>query len=331
MKNVQEVAGIDVSKLTLDVHLHVLNEHRVFDNTKSGYKLIDSWLKKQGIEPKEVLYCFEQTGWYCLELSFYLNEKKRYYSCVNAIEIKRSIGFRREKTDKADAKAIAHYAWLRREELTPSKPPSRKILDLQRMMAAREQMVKQIVSLKNVYKGMKAIVSSPSTDRTMILLTRNMEYLAKTRDQLEKEMGRLIAEDPKMNRNNELAQSVKGIGPIIAIQMILHTHNFSRFSNARQFNAYCGMVPYKYESGTSIKGRPRSHGISDQKMKSLLTSSAMNARLYDKEIKMYYERKIAEGKHKMIVLNAIRNKLVTRVFSVVKRQTPYVHLAQFSA
>lgn len=41
------------------------------------------------------------------------------------------------------------------------------------------------------------------------------------------------------------------------------------------------------------------------------------------ELQMYYQRKVAEGKNKMLVLNAIRNKLIHRVYAVVKLGEKY--------
>ena len=50
----------------------------------------------------------------------------------------------------------------------------------------------------------------------------------------------------------------------------------------------------------------------------------MSALRWDKEIKAYYERKVLEGKNKMGVINAIRNKLLLRIFAVIRDQRPYV-------
>jgi transposase len=41
---------------------------------------------------------------------------------------------------------------------------------------------------------------------------------------------------------------------------------------------------------------------------------------------LYYERKVAEGKNGMLVMNAFRNKLIGRVFAAVKRGTPHMAL-----
>jgi len=51
-------------------------------------------------------------------------------------------------------------------------------------------------------------------------------------------------------------------------------------------------------------------------------TAAMSAIQLNGEYKKYYQRRNTEGKNKMSTLNIIRNKLVFRVFAVIKRQTP---------
>lgn len=331
MKNVAESVGIDVSKQTIDVYLHHLKVHEVFSNNKSGFVNMEKWIRKQGVLSSNSLYCFENTGWYSVGLSFYLHGLNRYYVCANALEIKRSIGLKREKSDKADARNIAHYAWLRREELECSRPPSEKLIELQRMVSLREQLSKQIVSLKNVRHGMLPVTPSPSTDRTITLLDQSLSSLKKQLKKIEKEMEALISQDEELKPNYDLVLSVRGVGKILATQLLLHTQNFTIFENARQFSAYCGIAPYPYQSGTSIKGTPRVHSIGDKKMKSLINSCAVSAVQHDKELREYYLRRISEGKPKMLVLNIIRNKIIARAFATVKRGTPFVELNQFAA
>jgi len=38
----------------------------------------------------------------------------------------------------------------------------------------------------------------------------------------------------------------------------------------------------------------------------------------DKELHQYFERKVMEGKNKMSVINAVRNKLIYRVYAVLR-------------
>jgi transposase len=331
MKKVTQTIGIDVSKLTLDVTIRTSNVHKQFSNDTKGFKQIISWLTKQKINLKETLICFEHTGWYCLMLSYFLYENNHPYCCINAIEIKRSMGLKRGKSDKADAWEIANYAWLRRDELVPSTPPAKKLIELQRLMSLREQLVKQQTASKNLLNGMMNIVENQVKDASILILKDNINHLEKQILTTEKAMNELIKQDDTMINNYKLSKTVKGVGMVLAIQMLLHTHNYTRFESSRQFAAYCGLVPYPYQSGTSINGRNKIHPISDRKMKSLLSMSAISAIQHDKELKLYYQKRVEEGKPKMVVLNIIRNKIVSRVFATVNRGTPYVEMNKFLA
>lgn len=331
MKKVTETIGIDVSKLTLDVMVRTTNIHKQFSNDTKGFKQIITWLMKQKINLDQSLFCFEHTGWYCLMLSYFLYENKHAYCCINAIEIKRSMGLKRGKSDKADAWEIANYAWLRRDELIPSVPPAKKLIELQRMMSLREQLIKQQTASKNLLKGMIDIVLDQVNDVSVRILKENIAYLEKQITSTEKAMNELIKQDNTMITNYKLSKTVKGVGMVLAVQMLLHTHNYTRFESSRQFAAYCGLVPYPYQSGTSIHGRNKIHPISDRKMKSLLSMSAISAIQHDKELKIYYQKRVEEGKPKMVVLNIIRNKIVSRIFATVNRGTPYVEMNKFLA
>ena len=331
MKNVKETVGIDVSKLTLDVFIHTLKDYAQFENNRRGYLKILKWLKSKQINLNEVLFCFEYTGWYCIILSYFLKENSLEYCCINPMEIKRSMGLKRGKSDKADSKEIAYYAWLRRSELAPSTAPAKNIIELQRMMSLREQFVKQQTALKNLRKGMEQIAVKGQPDASIMALDDTLSHLEFQINRIEKAMDALIKLDQQLNKNYNLSKSVKGVGPILAIQMLLHTHNYSCFASWRQFSSYCGLVPFPYQSGTSIHGREKTHPISDRKMKSLLSMSAISAIQHDKELKNYYSKRVEEGKPKMVVLNIIRNKIVARIFATVNRGTPFVPLSNFAA
>ena len=331
MKNVKQTIGIDVSKLTLAVYIKTEKVHHQFRNDSKGFIQLINWLIKQKVNLEQTLFCFEHTGWYCLLLSYFLYENNYSYCCINAIEIKRSMGLKRGKSDKADAWEIANYAWLRRDELVPSTPPAKNIIELQRMMSLREQLVKQLTASKNLYKGMLDLVHDEINDVSIGILKENMAQLKLQIHAIEKAMNQLVNDDQSLKDNYKLSKTVKGVGMILAIQMLLHTHNYTRFENSRQFAAYCGLVPYPYQSGTSIHGRNKIHAISDKKMKSLLSMSAISAIQHDKELKLYYQKRVEEGKPKMVVLNIIRNKIVSRVFATINRGTPYVELSKFSA
>jgi len=206
MRNYSESLGLDISKSHFDAVLHQKKLHRQFDNNQSGFKALNRWIKDLNYSWKDILVCFENTGYYSLDIAYFLSNHD-------------------------------------------------------------------------------------------------------------------------VERNYRLCTSVKGIGPVLATELILHTHNFTCFNSWRKFAAYSGTVPYPYQSGSSINWRAKIHPFCDKRLKSLLTMGAICAM----KLKQYYKKRIEEGKPKMSVINIIRNKLIARVFAVIKRGTPYVMLDKYAA
>ena len=66
------------------------------------------------------------------------------------------------------------------------------------------------------------------------------------------------------------------------------------------------------------------HKMANKELKKILHLCALTAIKNYPEFRCYYERKKAEGKHGMSVINAIRNKIALRAVAVIKKQTKYV-------
>ncbi len=115
-----------------------------------------------------------------------------------------------------------------------------------------------------------------------------------------------------------------GIGHLTAVYLLCCTNNFAGKISGKQLASYAGVVPFEHSSGTSIKGRPRVHKMANKELKKMIHLCALSVLKYSPEFKHYFERKKAEGKNGMSVLNAIRNKLLLRVVAVVNKQQPYV-------
>jgi len=144
-------------------------------------------------------------------------------------------------------------------------------------------------------------------------------------------MKELIKANEQLSNQYELITSVPGVGPQTAMYMIAVTKGFKSFENWRKMACYAGVAPFEYSSGSSIKCRTKVNHLADKKMKALLNLCALNAKKFDKQMAVYYENKVAEGKSKMLVINNVRCKLLARIFSVVKRGTPFVDTFKFAA
>jgi len=146
--------------------------------------------------------------------------------------------------------------------------------------------------------------------------------------QIEKDIEATIQEDQKIERSYRLAKSVTGIGLVNAVMFILFTNNFTSITEARKYACYSGIAPFEHSSGSSIRGKTRTSHLANKRIKVNLTNGARSAIINDPELRLYYERKKKEGKEHGTIMNAVKFKLITRVFATVKRGTPYVKLRQ---
>jgi len=83
------------------------------------------------------------------------------------------------------------------------------------------------------------------------------------------------------------------------------------------------VVPFANQSGTSLKGKHRVSHYADKAIKTVLHMAAMSAIRLNNDLRTFYLRKVAEGKNKMSILNAVRNKIVHRIFAVIKNERLY--------
>lgn len=319
--------GIDISKNTLDAALivregEILGQIKV-TNDKQGFKELLSWMKKLKVNQNEVLVCAEHTGIYGYDLQVWLDDKQIKFAFVPALEIKKSLGIRRGKNDSVDAVRIAEYAYLRRESISLSHKPDDSIFQLKTLLTERKQYVRTRAGLLARKDALEKYESKESKKRREKLLEQFTEYI----ESLEDQIIIVIEQNPDIKKKYELVRSVKGIGLINAVNTIVYTNNFTSFQTARQYACYIGIAPFEHSSGTSIKGRTMVSQLGNHQLKCELTMAARNAITTDPWLRNYYKRKMAEKGNVVgaygVVLNAVKFKLVVRMFAVVKSGSPY--------
>ena len=158
-----------------------------------------------------------------------------------------------------------------------------------------------------------------------------IHYTTKQINNVENEMHQIINSDPFLQNQYNLITSIKGVGFVIAITMIVYTGGFTKFDTWRQFSCYIGTAPFVVQSGTSIKTNARLHSYGHRDIKGVIHLGATSSILYNPELRQYYQKRVAEGKSKMSTLNIIRNKLLARIFAVIERGTPYVETHKYAA
>jgi len=321
------IVGVDVSKLTLDIHIKPSGFWMQIPNQPQGFRLLLKELNKQLTAESRVIVVMEHTGKYSWRLETFLRSRSIDYCKVPALEIKRSQGMTRGKNDKIDAERIAAYGWLRRDELKADQPLAEGVRELQDLLRLRSKLVRDRSGYMCRLKEMK--VSGEDIKGFASKIQRNLiTMLSEHISSVDQEIRAIIDANSAIQKTCDLLRSIKGVGLIVAASMIGCTNNFSRFENARKFNCYAGLAPFDYLSGTSIRGKSRVSHLANKEVKTILTLAASTAIQHDAELKNYYKKRVANGKTKMNSLNVVRTKLVARMFAVIKRQSPYQEMVQ---
>ena len=333
MKNYRTYMGIDVAKLTLDFCLLTEDQQPEQDQILNTQKSIDTFLKKlnkSGSQMNNTLFVFENTGIYSSLLALVLSENNLDYAQVPALEIKRSLGITRGKSDKVDAKEIAHYAKRNADKITLSVLPELSLQQLKLVFSEREKTVAAIKIFERT-KENEMFLSKEVFGSVKTINNQTVKHLKKQLALLDEKIKKLIREDENLYEQQQLLKSIPGIGEVTSVYLLMATKGFTAFANARKFACYSGVAPFEHTSGTSIKGKTRVSHLADKKMKTLLHMVSLTAIKYDPELKEYYSRKKAEGKHTMLVLNNIKCKIVYRIFAVIQRKSNFVNLHKFAA
>jgi transposase len=337
MKNKHLFIGIDIAKLTFEaafIQSTAISStgSKSFTNDKKGFRNLIKWIKNINLHQQEWVFCFEHTGIYAFHFCCFLEDNNLDYCYESALKINRSLGIiKRQKSDRADAIDIAKYLYQKRDDLEYYKLPSRSVQKLKALISLRRRMLKQKIGM-SVSSSEIAAFSDKQTAR--IIKQESNKIINKFEKQIEKideQIVNLMNADPELSEKYNLVRSVIGIGPVISAYIIAKTNCFKNFKNGREFSSYCGSAPFERSSGTSIKKVIHLSKAADKELKSLLTNGAYAAIRYDDEIRAYFMRKIKEGKSEFCVINAIRNKLIHRVFAVVHRGTPFVKIANYSS
>ena len=316
--------GVDISKDSLDVSVVSPSNASVFyycrvTNNKTGFAKLLTWLKHncEDVPISDWKVCMENTGIYSLGLNCFLHDKGIWQTLENALQIKRSMGVLRGKNDKADSKIIALYAFRFADKLKPYVLPSATLLRLRALFAQRERLVDMHRQLQLANKSLMALDKQlvadiqKQNDKLQSTLSKQIKALdTSLKDEIKK--------DQDLNKKAKLIESVPGIGLQTTAYILIVSRGMETFQTPRQFACYSGCAPFEHSSGTSIKGKNKTHFLANKKMKTLLHMAAINAITFNEELKTYYQTKIAKGKNPMSVINAVRFKLICRIFAVVK-------------
>ncbi len=321
--------GIDISKNTVDACLMCgtkpLRQTQMANDRRAIEAGFEEFKKDFGFGNEDFLVCAEHTGKYGFQLKLACIAKGYDLCMEDPTQIKRSSGVTRGKSDKADARRIAEYASRFQDRLRVNEYRSEELDELKELESQRRLLSIQKSTLERQIRDDKGHMADRVYRDKERMYGPVIASLRETIERIERRMDDIIRDTDELSRMDGLLQTVDGVGPVLSRNMIIVTLAFVRFKDPRKFCCYGGMAPFRYTSGTSVNSRNKVSGRANKHIKSLLHMAALVAatRCRGGDLREYYERKVAEGKNPMSVLNAVRAKIVARMFAVIRDGRPY--------
>ena len=297
--------GVDVSKKKLDLCLRSNGKDILYDVIPNDLSSIKSWLtrtfEKFFLSEDSLVVCAEHTGQYTYPLVCATKSIGVYLCLEDAAKIKYCHGIPRGKNDKIDACRIAMYAERYNDCLQPYTASELIIQKLKNLSTERSMLVadraKYQSQLKDQVDYMEHSIYIAKCNRVEGIINTFTDYIA----QIDLEIKELINQAPVIAHQMDLLMSVDGVGERVALKMIMETDAFTSFTDPRKFCCHAGVVPFVYVSGSSQRSKNRVSNRADKSIKHLLHMAALSvSQVKNSPLKKYYDRKVEEGKNKMV-------------------------------
>jgi len=319
--------GVDISKATLDWAVFdgktiVLQSQSA--NSEAGIKATLKLIKGlPNFRVAESVCCMEHTGIYNAHLLTHLHKLSFPLWLESSLQIKKAGGLQRGKTDAIDAQRIAEYAFRFRDQMRLWQPPRPVLQKLAALSSLRQRLILVRRQLQQPLSEQQGFIDAALQKQLSKNCQASLKALNADLDVVDKQINELIKQDSRLGELFEWITSVPGIGPATATEVIVATDEFKAINDPKKLACHAGVAPFEYKSGSSVRGKTRVNQHARLRLKSVFHLGAMSAIRMKGELGDYYQRKVGEGKNKMSVLNAVRNKLIHRVCSVVHRGQKY--------
>jgi transposase len=288
--------GIDISKNTLDVAIWQNDKLQLYANDQKGIARAVKHIR--AADP--ALIVMEATGGLEMQLAAALEAVPLPVVVANPTRVRafaRSSG-QLAKTDRLDAKMIAHYAYAIQPPVRPLRTPEQA--HLKALVTRRRQIVEILTAEKNRSS------SAPQTLQKHI--RRHLDFLKDEREVLNSEIEALMAQHPEWKVKEALLRSVPGIGPVSASTLLAELPELGQ-RNRKQIAALVGVAPLNRDSG-AYRGKRRVFG-GRAAVRRVLYMATLVATRTNPIIRVHYEQLLARGKVKKVALVACMRKLLT--------------------
>ena len=318
------VVGIDISKQYLDCYLLDRKTGQGWDlqvgNTPEGFDQLGRWLDEGQVECSQTILISEHTGRYGEHLLRWTTSQEWAHAVVKTTALEKVTPDHHRKDDRYDARELADYGARFSDRLSLSKAPKPAIGQLKRLQAERRKMVGRRAALKS--KLTEADIHDADMDQLTSMWTQQINLLSQHIKRLEESMDELISQDEALTARHQTMRTAPGIGPVIG-RFWLSLFTGEEHLNARKISSRFGFAPHGRRSGSSVHSPDRSTGHGNSEMRKLMHQAARSVANHKPHYREYYKRKLEEGKHELLVINNIINKLIRLYCAMWNNRSEY--------
>lgn len=318
------IVGIDICKQHLDCYLLDRKTTRGWEvqvgNSPQGFERLAGWLDDQQVCLSQTILVSEHTGRYGEHLLRWTTDKGWPHAVVKTTALEKVTPEHHRKDDPYDARELADYGARFSDRLRLTEAPTPVVGQLRRLQAERRKMVDRRAALKS--KLTEADTHDADMSQLIDMWSQQMDLLSDHINRLEETMDELIGQDTSLATRHQTMRTAPGMGPVLG--------RFwgSQFAgqdqlDARKISSRFGFAPHGRRSGSSVKSPDRSTGHGNSEMRKLMHQAARSVAYHNPHYRHYYQRKLAEGKHELVAINNIVNKLIRLYCAMWNNQADY--------
>jgi transposase len=313
--------GVDVSKLTLSIAYCKDGKKDWYEanieNSEASIRLF--WADLAQIKALSTISCiFEFTGTYNSALMYVLADLNVKMSVITPAQSSAFANVLKDstKTDSRDARRLVLYG----DSMAPEcyTPPSADKDEFKQLLVLLTQYAKQILAKGN---QLEALLQRPQRSAFIQKsLEADIAYLTAQKAAVEAEI--YTARDDAFNGKIALLTTIKGVGEVVATNVLIQTGGMETFTDVKQVIKFAGLAPSERQSGTSLHQKGIIKG-GNGSLRKILYLAAWSASRFNPACKELYLRLREKGKPRMLALIAVAHKLLRQIWGVLKSNTPF--------
>jgi transposase len=320
------VIGVDIADRTFVATILTDGQRTAtstaFEQSTKGFDLFVVWMQSHKVTQRSSIVAMETTGVYSQHLCLHLLRTRFRVTVIDAASIARHRPPSRPKSDPGDSHAIAEYLYRYPEKIQPWQPKAPELQQISTLLSLRELYIRNRTALKNHRHAL--LRAATVHDGARLSIDAQIDGATIAIKQLDSQIKQVIQADPVLKRKTELLCTIPGLSLLFAANFLLITEGLEIPLDPKTIANYLGICPHEYSSGSSVKRRSRSSRLGPPRARKLLNLGSRSASTHVPAFQEYYQRKLRQGKAKMLILNNIANQLVRIACAVLRNEMPYV-------